>query len=471
MPGALLQFAAFGTQSMYLMGNPQFSYFKSVYKRCSNFAMESMRQTFDTAPVIEQSTRGSFRCKIGKNGDLVKDIFFSFALPNIYADDDTRFQWIENVGQLIVYEYSISVDNQKIDSGYGEWACIWNELTIPLSKRTTFDRMTGNVDDLKNPKANVNLYVIDNNELTNVYYPAGKAGTPSIRSRRIYFPLPFWFTKSPGLALPLIALQYQNLYVTVELRAADELYQLFDNTLSRYVSPTSYNRTFPSRDVSMSRFMTEPESAVKVVDTVFLDAWLEVNYIFLDNDERKHIASQAQTDYLIETLQRIDSTSLVEKNTIDLVLNNPVKELVWITRRSDVYLYNDWCNYSNAYPRDDAYSIMKTATIMFNGYARVEEKEAAYYNLLQPFMHHTCSPREGIYCYSFALHPEKPVQPSGSVNLSMINSTQLYLTANPFNVGESVIAHDKRYYEVTVYAVGYNIFRIVAGTGNLAFTT
>ena len=150
---------------------------------------------------------------------------------------------------------------------------------------------------------------------------------------------------------------------------------------------------------------------------------------------------------------------------MDLPLHNPTKELIWVTQRSDVNNYNDWTNYTNRHSYNRNYPILKSAKILFNGFDRFEEKPAAYFNLLQPFQHHTNSPREGIYVYSFALHPEKSA-PSGTCNMSMLQKTQLYVTTNAIDTTD---VNPKYEYEVTVYSLSYNIFRVMSGSGSMVF--
>lgn len=450
---------AVGAQDQYIHVGPEMSYFKQVTRKCTNFSMESVRQSFLTKPVLDQS-RASYSCRISRIGDLLQQIYLSFELPNIYSDEQVRFRWIKNVANYMIYSYSIRVDTQLIDQRWGEWLDVWNELTMNQEKKYAYDRMTGNEEAYANPKSYKPLVTVRNNRLTYSTYPkATSPEYPSIRKRRFFVPLDFWFTKNPSLALPLIALQYQNIEVTVELRGIEELYQVYDERMGMYMSPGEFRTKHyhSGIDVSIGRFLSfDGQNNAPRVD---LNAYLECNFIFLDEPERRVIAS-ANADMLVERVYRTEKEGIYAQNTVDLVISNPVKEIIWLMRRTDANKYNEWGNFTAHHPENMYFPILSTARMLWNGLERFEEKPAAYFQLLQPYQHHTSAPREGIYNYSFALYPEK-VQPSGSFNASMIQKIQLYLTTEQYP--------DVTDYQAVVYTVYYNIFRIMSGQGGMVF--
>jgi len=459
MPGGVMQLVAIGAQDQYLIGSPSMSYFKSVVKTHVHFALESVRQTFLSKPTLDIN-RNTFTCRIGRVGDLLRNVFLSFELPDIYSTDEFRFQWIENLAKYMIHSVSLRIDTQLVDQVFGEYLDISTELTMPTGQSDTFDRMTGNVEEFVAPKALKERVIIRNNKVSFSYYPesTGPGSTPSIKGRRFFVPLSFWFTRSPTLALPLIALQYQNVDVTIEFRGIEELYQVYDDVTETYVSPghlrsLRQQRGLPVPNVGISAFTYKSGS-------VDLDAYLECEFAFLDESERLVLAHDSR-DYIVERVYRSEQTGVRTIATIDLVLSNPVKEIIWITRRSDANLYNNWKNLTATNPEDSNSPVLKTAKIMWNGMDRIEEKPSAYFNLLQAYQHHTRGPREGIYSYSFALHPEK-IQPSGQFNASMINKIQLYLTTNALPEEE---------YEVIVYSLYYNVFRVMGGSGNMVFAS
>jgi hypothetical protein len=447
---------AVGAQDAYISIAPEMSYFKQVYKRCTNFSMEPVRQSFLTKPTLEQS-RTTYTCRISRIGDLLQQVYLSFELPSIYSDDQYRFQWVKNIANHMIYSYSVRIDTQLIDQKWGEWMDVWNELTLNQEKKLAYDRMSGNVEEFTRPKALRPLVTVINNRLYYSFYPSAQnENTPSIRSKRFYIPLDFWFTKNPSLALPLVALQYQMIEVTIELRAVEELYQVYDHTTGQYVSPSVYNRRNPGENVSIRQFLRFGGGGPNIID---LNAYLDCNFYFLDEAERRTIAA-SNTDFLVERVYRTEQGGIGKQNTVDLVVANPIKEMVWILRRADARIFNEWANFTGINPENPNFPILESAKIMWNGLERIEEKPAAYFQLLQPFQHHTCTPREGIYAYSYAIHPEK-LQPSGSFNASTIQKIQLYVTTNAYEEGVE--------YEIVVYSLYYNIFRVMSGSGGMVF--
>lgn len=464
MPGGIMQLVARGQQDIYITGSPTLSYFQFVYRKHTNFAMEPVRQTFLSKPVLDRNTRNTATCRIGRIGDLLKEVYLSFQLPAIYSDGNLRFRWIDKVSNYMIYSASVRTDTNLIDMQYGEWLDLWNELTLTASKREAYDKMTGNVYEFTNPTSLNNRIVITNNWLDYQYYPAYTGTTPSIPSRRFFIPLNFWFSKNPGLALPLIALQYQNVEVTIEFRGIEDLYQVYDTETGTYYSPAKYRALYPNgTDVSIGAFLVPGGGGPNA--QIDIDGYLECNYIFLDDDERSMLAATS-TDYLVERVYRMETAGFKTVGVMDLIMQNMIKEIVWVIRRSDVIDYNEWTNFTYQMPADASQRtqiILRTAKFLWNGMDRIEEKPYEYFNQMQPYQHHTSSPRDGVHVYSFSLHPEKD-QPSGAFNATMINKIQLYLTMNaPSDPGVE--------YEVVAYATYYNIFRVMAGMGAMVFVS
>lgn len=463
MPGGVMQLVAVGQQDLYLTGSPTLSYWRTVTRRHTNFAMESVRQTFINAPFLDRVGGTTFTCRVGRVADLMSDVVLCFRLPDIYSSNLLRFRWIKNLAHYMISSYSMRMDTQLVDQGYGEWAAIWNELTLPPGKKYAFDRMSGNTEEFVTPKALEERVIIQNNVITFVEYPeATGPGAPSIKGRDFYIPLPFWFTRNPSLALPLVALQYQNIDITLEFRGVEDLYQVYDIRTDEYVSPGLFRQRYVAEggpDVSIGAFTRFGGGGPTTLD---LSAYLECNMVFLDSEERTTVAT-TQTDYLVERVYRSEYGGIDGPAAVDLVLSNPVKEIIWLTRRSDANLFNEWGNYTATYPEDDRAPILATASILWNGMERLEEKPGGYFNMVQPYMYHTNTPRQGVYCYSFALFPEKN-QPSGAFNASKVNKIQLYLKTNP--KVDTVYNYD---FETTVYSMYYNIFRVIGGSGGMVF--
>lgn len=247
----------------------------------------------------------------------------------------------------------------------------------------------------------------------------------SIPSAVLYIPLQFWFCRNPGLALPLIALQYHEVKFNISFNPASSLYITSDGNA--------------------------PSSGVPSMG----DSALWIDYVYLDTDERRQFA-QVQHEYLIEQLQytgaeSYSNTSIKSK----LSLNHPCKELVWVLQLDSAVApnVNDWSNYT-----DGGDHILSSGKLQLNGHDRFDERDATYFNVVQPYQHHTRIPATGIYVYSFALNPEQH-QPSGTVNMSRIDNATLLLN---LNTNSSL--------QLRTYATNYNVLRIMSGMGGLAYS-
>jgi hypothetical protein len=426
MGGGLMQLVAIGAQDMHLTGNPQISFFKVVYRRHTNFSMESIEQSFNgTAKPGNRVT-----CTISRNGDLVSNIWLEITLPELAPADVGNVNYVNSIGHALIEYVELEIGGQRIDKHYGEWLDIWSELTLPEEKRNGFKEMVGRRD-------------------------VGFQG--DLESNKLYIPMQFFFCRNPGLALPLIALQYHEVKLNIKFRDSSHL-------LRKIVSGSTITSTIE-----------------------FVETKLFVDYVYLDTEERQRFA-QMSHEYLIEQLQHTGPESL-KSDQVRLNFNHPVKELVWVVRGADSELLdfghanrdavgNTVTKITNTmYPvsmdanvgdyMDLGYSNTQTdqftdAKLQLNGHDRFTTRDASYFRLIQPYQHHTRIPNKHIYCYSFALNPEAH-QPSGTCNFSRLDNVTLYLkdlkTKNDANGGE-----------LLVYAVSNNILRITSGMGGLAYS-
>jgi hypothetical protein len=375
MGGGLMQLVAYGAQDIYLTSNPQITFFKVVYRRHTNFAIESIEQTFNGAADFGKKVT----CTVSRNGDLIHKVYLQAKLGDLGASSGSP-TYADDVGHRLIKEITIEIGGQQIDKHYGEWLSVWNELTQTAERSAGYDEMIGK-----------------------------SADDPGAPGADIYVPLQFWFCRNPGLALPLIALQYHEV---------------------------KFNLTF----ASLAECLTSPVDG----PTGSLSASLWVDYIYLDTDERRQFA-QVQHEYLIEQLQFTGSEAITNSNNkIKLAFNHPCKELIWTLHNSADA--DDFGPDSN----------LTSAKLQLNGHDRFAERPGSYFNLVQPYQHHTRVPGAGIYVYSFALNPEQH-QPSGSVNMSRIDNATLHLTASAAG-------------RARVYAVNYNVLRVMSGMGGLAYS-
>jgi len=377
MGGGLLQLVAYGAQDVYLTGNPQITFFKVVYRRHTNFSIESIQQTFNGNATLGQRVT----CQISRNGDLVHKLYLQATLT-IPINTGTLKNY---AGFRLINQVEIEIGGQMIDRQYGEWMYIWNELTLPAGKRDGFDRM------------------ISKNNIP--------SSTTTEQNKNVYVPLEFWFCRNIGLALPLIALQYHEVKINLTLGSATSL----------------------GNDVTLSN----------------VELWAD--YIFLDTDERRRFA-QLSHEYLIEQLQFTGGESIPDSNPSStatdittkskLSFNHPVKELVWVNKDTDFNFLGT-----------------KDFQLQLNGNDRFAKRDAKYFTHVQPYQHHENIPDgKNIHVYSFALKPEEH-QPSGTLNMSRIDTATAIVGTNGVGAGT-----------LNMYAVNYNVLRILSGMGGLAYS-
>ena len=396
MGGGLMQLVAYGAQDIYLTGNPQITFFKVVYRRHTNFACESIEQTFNGSVDFGRKVTAT----ISRNGDLITNCWVEASLPNLYVTGTgaepankvpTGTAYKNSVGHALLKEVELEIGGQRIDKHYADWLEIWSELTVPEEKRSGYKSMVGKFD-----------------AAVNADFKGGK----------LYVPLIFFFNRNPGLALPLIALQYHEVKINITFESLSNLTQV-------------------ATDVTFDD----------------LKASLFVDYVYLDTDERRRFA-QMSHEMLIEQLQFTGDESIsAGSNKIRLNFNHPVKELVWVVK--DDSQANDCFSYTD----EDGVEPVSSVKLLLNGHDRFSERDGSYFRLVQPYQHHTRVPSKAIYSYSFALKPEEH-QPSGTCNFSRIDNATLSLTTNPLDA-DAVLK---------VYATSYNVLRIMSGMGGLAYS-
>ena len=509
MAGGLMQLVAYGAQDVYLTGNPQITFWKVTYRRHTNFAMESIEQTFNGQADFGRRVT----CTISRNGDLAFRTYLQVTLPEInqdLADGPVYARWLDFPGHQLISQVEVEIGGQRIDRQYGDWMHIWNQLTLSKEQERGYYKMIGNTTQL--------TYITDP-DFADVDGPCSADGVRQVCAPRnalpettLYVPLQFWYCRNPGLALPLIALQYHEVKINLDIRNIEECLW------------------------ATSSYKGDGEKVNDAYKQSLAAASLFVDYIFLDTDERRRMA-QNPHEYLIEQLQFTGDESVgSSSNKIKLNLNHPCKELVWVVQPDSNV---DYCsslqsgqalnqllgaqpfNYTDAYDSlpnavhafgaqglvtsdnflsttgffndelagtaadnmtstvSDAGTFVLSETaldmhcwgenpvvvakLQLNGQDRFSEREGTYFDLVQPFQHHTRAPDTGINVYSFALRPEEH-QPSGTCNFSRIDNATLQLVLSNATVQGVNTA------KVRVYAVNYNVLRIMSGMGGLAYS-
>jgi hypothetical protein len=626
MGGGLMQLVAYGPQDVYLTGNPQITFWKVTYRRHTNFAVESIEQTFNGQADFGRRVQ----CTISRNGDLAYRTYLQVTLPMVDCsitgamngggaasnggdvNDLATARWLNYPGEQLISQVEVEIGGQRIDRQYGDSMHIWNQLTLSDAKKRGYDKMVGQTNQLT---------FLANGRRKDAPDTPCSAGTVSpqeceirnaLPQTTLYVPLQFWFCNNPGLAIPLIALQYHEVKINLEFNLLEQcLWAVKANALTGQPSwapgtATNNQQTYFYNTLSL------------------VSASLYVDYVFLDTDERRRMA-QSPHEYLICQLQFTGDESIGStSNKIKLNFNHPVKELIWVVQpdanvdycgsfiadASDYDCTDGSCgscsscgasglyavfgaqpfNYTDAIdvlprasfayanPQIDTTEIVQdwdlsecdslqtlvapwslqidstvlsnqiftnattplnaancdgdsaatgrgktgvtaaqaafdgnmvpqlnnkiganaasnanavlqstvssagsvvltkaalgmhcwgqnpvvTAKLQLNGQDRFSERLGTYFDLVQPFQHHTANPDTGINVYSFALRPEEH-QPTGSCNFSRIDNASLQLVVSANAVGGNKTA------KVRVYAINYNVLRVMSGMGGLAY--
>lgn len=539
MTGGLMQLVAYGAQDIYLTGNPQITFFKVVYRRYTNFAIETIEHPVVGTPAFNNTVT----TKITRNGDLISKLYVRVQLNQVNPSG-ANFAWVRRLGHALISQVEVDIGGTKIDRQYGTWLDVWYELARNGDHERGYANMIGDIPLLTNYDTTIK--------------PA----------YTLYIPLQFWFNRFVGLAVPLIALQYNDITISIQFSPVTNL------------------------------IVTDKRMNISAV--TMNNASIIVNYIYLDTDERRRFALVGH-EYLIEQLQFNGVESVVtDSATYVLDFNHPTKEFIWairngnfnsgyeflfytnekmwnITEAATAVLINSiviginpepfvggtWIevlsgqsitvgtvnalniankNANSVFVNPDSVSYgtygitnqinadvtiesdgtvdfnnivttltirdfsiplqfatdtrynpinpqvyifsnygllidgtvnpIQTGLIQFNGNDRFDQREGAYFNYVQPQQHHENTPNDGICVYSFALFPEQH-QPSGTANLSRIESSTLMLTYadSTFTTGLPNLQYFNPTNQLFIYATNYNILRILSGLAGIAYGT
>jgi hypothetical protein len=300
-----MQLVAYGAQDVYLTGNPQITFWKVTYRRYTNFAIESIEQTFNGQADFGRRVQ----CTISRNGDLAYRTYLQVTLPEINQSMAPYARWLDFPGEQLISQVEVEIGGQRIDRQYGDWMHIWNQLTMTSEQQRGYFNMIGNTTQLT---------FLTDPAFNNVDGPCDSVAPRQVCAPRnalpettLYIPLQFWFCTNPGLALPLIALQYHEVKINLDLRPIDECLWAVST-----LAPTS----------------TASVAASVAYNQSLVAASLYVDYVFLDTDERRRFA-QNPHEYLITQLQFTGDESVgSSSNKIKLNFNHPVKELIWVVQ-------------------------------------------------------------------------------------------------------------------------------------------
>jgi hypothetical protein len=409
-------------------------------------------------------------CQISRNGDLIHRMYVQIWLPPFGSGGSTvtGTTWVKFIGLRLLADVEIEIGGQRIDKHYSYWLYIWNELSLPVGKQPGWKKMVGGDGSTIFDNRSTWLGLTEDGQTTGTY--------------NLFVPLEFWFNRNVGLALPLIALQYHEVKVNID----------FETLANCVVVPNGATTATQG-------------TATSTVTSDLVKASIWVDYIYLDTDERRRFA-QLSHEYLIEQLQFTGDETITglsqsayisgsSSARIKMNFNHPVKELVWVVQndgRVGIANSNLWYNFATDGPTMNTlnnplstlssgnYGIYNSldesagTNIQLNGQDRFYPREGSYFNLVQTYQHHEISGgNPGINVYSFALKPEEH-QPSGTLNFSRIDTAYLNLKLSPFTTSTSSSppghGNNKTTATCKIFAVNYNVLRIMSGMGGLAYS-
>jgi len=501
MAGGLLNLVSQGQQNIILNGNPSKTFFKAKYAKYTNFGLQKFRVDFEGAKTLRLTEESSFTFKIPRYADLLMDCYVSVDIPSIWSpilppQNTTtntnwapyEFKWIENLGAQMISKVSITCGNQTLQEFSGAYILAQLQRDFNGTKRLLFDQMSGNTLDLNNP-ANYGGRV---NAYPNAFYTENPVGPePSIRGRTIYIPLNAWFNLRSQMAFPLVALQYNELHITITFRPINQLFQIRD-VFDQYNNYPYVAPNFNLYYMQMYRFLQPPPDVslgpASYVDTRGIwnaDIHLNCTYCFLSNDESKLFALNEQKYLFRQVYERpyynLSGSTKIELDSIGMVASH-----MFFLRRSDANLRNEWSNYTNwpynylpndliQAPTTGHYQVTQTLTdfgnnvatlsgpgvnpdgkmtgwfitgdyspqnqkgilislaILFDGQYRENVQPAGVYSFIEKYLRTDGAAPAGLYVYNYCLNSSPfELQPSGAINMSRFNTIEFEIvTINP----------------------------------------
>jgi hypothetical protein len=516
MAGGLLNLVSYGNANVILNGNPSKTFFKVTYSKYTNFGLQKFRLDYDGTPDLNLTTPSTFKFKIKRYADLLMDTYLVLDLPNIWSPawgpDSSggsngpywapyEFKWIDNIGAQIISEIEVRAGSVTIQRYSGQYLYAMMQREFTQEKRDLFNAMSGGIPELTDPannpaRTNAAPY-LKNTYPTASYTSNGQqsqqgdpliadwftqnllesspalqtlnlGAEPSIRGRTLYIPLNLWFCLDSRCAFPLISMQYTELTIQVTLRPIQEWFCVrdvfdisggtYDNTgnilygpyiqpnfTQDYLQPYRFLQTPPGSDILPANYPNK-------MQTWNADVHLLSTYCFLSNEEQQLFAAQEQV-YLIKDIYEYDFLDIL--GTTKVKLNNSnrmVSSWMWFFQRNDVFMRNQWTNYSNwaydgvipanyvldlssglyvtgPYKPANQRGILQTMGILLTGDYRETDQPAGVYDYVEKYTRTSGFAKEGLYMYNFCLNTNsKDYQPSGAINMSRFKNVELDIT-------------------------------------------
>lgn len=542
MGGGLLNLTAYGNENVIINGNPKKTFFKAVYKKHTNFGLQRFRVDYKGSRILNYNTPTVLDFKIPRYAELLYDSYVCITLPDIWSpfhefDASTQvggnqlkpyqFRWIEELGTNMIREVEVYSGPIVLSKFSGEYLSCLKERDFSHSKKELWNRMTGNISELNNPAFSGNRV----NVYPNSMYVDSTGVIPSIQGRKLYIPLSLVFSDSSKMALPLVALQYQEINIKITFEPISKLYTINDVDNVTNSSGISYRRA-PNPNVlhhQMWHFLNPPQD---IAGTLSLynqtrndwntDIHLISTYIFLGQDERRVVAQQPyklliKQVYEYEKLS-IGGSQISEFDSKDMVIN-----YMFRFRRNDVRLRNEWSNYTNwtynniepqkitnilplvntkriQNPRNffitgavgeyfyNKKDILMDMGVVLQGVYRENVMDAGIYEYIEKWKRTSGSAKDGLYCYNFCLDSERKIyQPSGAMNLNKFSKVSFEFNTleppinpnpvltniicdtgnNPIGFRKTTADLNEYNYDLKIFEERYNLLIIMGGRGEL----
>lgn len=485
MTGGLMNLTAAGNENIVIHGNPKKTFFKATFKKHTNFGLQRFRIDFEGNRVLNYTTPTVLDFKIPRYAEMLYDTYVCVTLPHIYSPLQYKgenqlgrnlipyeFRWIDELGSNMIQEVEIYTGGTTLAKYSGEYLSCVKERDFNGSKKDLWNRMTGNIPEVNDPanaNGNINVY-------PNAMYIDESGVEPSIRSRKIYIPLDAFFCESSKMALPLVALQYQEVSIRLTFRPTFHLYTLNnigdiqdDTCISYRIAPNPNDL-----DNQLWRFLQAPQD-VAASEELYnqsrndwnSDVHLIGTYIFLGQEERRMMAQNSHT-ILLKQVKEYDFLGQAGSKTIEMESRDLLSGYMFRFRRSDAFTRNEWSNYTNwAYknvqpqalnedlpllegneiPNPNSFhitgsigtyahnqkNILTEIGILMGGVYREKMLDSGVFNYIEKYMRSTGGAKDGLYVYQFGLNSNKrEYQPSGAMNVNRFAEVNLeYNTIEP----------------------------------------
>jgi hypothetical protein len=371
MGGGVFQLNVKGLQDRNLTNTPELNFLVQQYKKYVNFSSELQK----IEPRENVNFGKKFSCTFKNIGDMLHKMYLCFSLPPLVSTSGTYAGWTNSIGHALIDKVELSIGGEIIDTKYGLFMEIWNELTNEATISSAADKMIGKFRHIPLLQTNAE---IDTNYTV---------------------PLPFWFCNHISSAFPLLSLYFQELTLTFYLRPFSEC--------------IVYDGGTPPNNVDI------------------YNAYILTENIYLEERERlimrhkPHISIITQTQYSLP-----QSISLSGFEYIELPFNHTVYELLFVIRETESDNNNDWFNFSvrNPIVNTEIVEFIEGANLITDGIDRYKTlMPSNVLNTLYANRYHTNSTDKHIYIIPFCENPEHPYQPSGSLNFSSIDTVNLML--------------------------------------------